>query len=275
MPTPPLSRRSVLRAAALATTAIGLPFVHGAHAAGKLSVGFWDHWVPGANNALTKLCKEWAEKEKVDITIDYITSQGDKLMLTGAAEQQARSGHDILGMPTWYPAPKADSLEPVDDIMKQLIAENGAVSAGHEYLGKVKGHWIAVPATVGSLTLPPCSRIDQFKEYVGLDLQKMYPAGAPPDKALADQWNWDFFLTAAEKCHKAGFPFGLPLGQTGDSVNWVGAVFNAYGVELVDAEGNITVKTDKTRQVLEWFKKLVAFCRTTCSPGMIRPTTNG
>ena len=27
---------------------------------------FWDHWVPGANDTLTKLCKDWAKKEKVD-----------------------------------------------------------------------------------------------------------------------------------------------------------------------------------------------------------------
>jgi len=61
---------------------------------------------------------------------------------------------------TWYAAPKAEHLEPVDDLMKTLISQNGAVSSGHEYLGKVQGHWIAVPATVGTLTLPPCSRID-------------------------------------------------------------------------------------------------------------------
>src|SRR5246500_4914461 len=181
-----LTRRRVVQAAA--TVALSAPFVRGAHGAGKLAVGFWDHWVPGANDALTKLCHEWADKEKVEITIDFITSQGDKLMLTGAAEEQARSGHDILGMPTWYAAPKAESLEPVDDLMKTLIEQNGAVGAGHEYLGKVKGHWIAVPATVGSLTLPPCSRIDLFKEHVGLDLTKMYPAAAPPDKELADNW---------------------------------------------------------------------------------------
>src|SRR5207248_9191130 len=77
------------------------------------------------------------------------------------------------------------------------------------------------------------------------------------EDALADNWTWDFFLTAAEKCFKAGYPFGLALGQAGDSVNWVGAVFNAYGAVLVDQEGNITVKSDATRQVLEWFKKLV------------------
>ena len=72
--------------------------MRGAFAAGKLSVGFWDHWVPGANNTLTKLCQEWADKNKVEITIDYITSQGDKLLLTGAAEAQAklRARHDDL-----------------------------------------------------------------------------------------------------------------------------------------------------------------------------------
>ena len=73
-----------------------MPFVRGAHAAGKLSVGFWDHWVPGANAPLEKLCREWAEKEKVDIKVDFITSNGDKDLLTAAAEAQARTGHDIL-----------------------------------------------------------------------------------------------------------------------------------------------------------------------------------
>jgi len=56
----PLTRRSVLKTAAAtaATTTIAAPFVHGAYAAGSLSLGFWDHWVPGANDTLTKLCKE-------------------------------------------------------------------------------------------------------------------------------------------------------------------------------------------------------------------------
>src|ERR1700726_1508754 len=100
-----ITRRRVLgtTAAAAATTAIaGAPFVRGAHAAGKLAVAFWDHWVPGANDVMTKLCKQWADKEKVDLQIDFVTSQGDKLMLTIAAEAQARSGHDMLTMPSWY-----------------------------------------------------------------------------------------------------------------------------------------------------------------------------
>src|SRR5437762_4910624 len=61
------TRRRVLQSAAASVMAMPFvpPFVHGAHAAGRLSVGFWDHWVPGGNEPLDKLCREWAAKEKV------------------------------------------------------------------------------------------------------------------------------------------------------------------------------------------------------------------
>ena len=255
-----MTRRRVLGTAAMATTALAAgPFVRGAHAAGKLSVAFWDHWVPGANDVMTKLCKEWAEKEKVEIAVDYVTSQGDKLMLTIAAEAQARSGHDMITMPSWYAAAQTDNLEPCDDLMGNLIGQYGEPSAAVTYVGKQNGHWIAPPAIPNTLTLPSVGRIDIFKEAVGLDLTQMYPGNAAPNKELTDKWTWDFFLTAAEKCHKAGHPFGLAVGQTGDTANWVGAVFTAYGAELVDKDGNITVKSDAMKQVLEWYKKLVPF----------------
>jgi ABC-type glycerol-3-phosphate transport system substrate-binding protein len=241
--------------AGIGAAAFAAPFVHGAHAAGKLSIGLWDHWVPGANAASTKLCQEWAAKEKVDISIDYITTIGEKLQLTCAAEAQAKAGHDILAFLTWYPADQADNLEPVDDIMKTLIEQYGRVSKVVEYLGKVKGRWVAIPATCGSQVKAPCARIDLFKQHVGWDPREMYPAGAAPKGA--EKWTWDEFLRAAQACHKAGFPFGMPLGQTTDAVDWVGAVFAAYGAQLIDEEGKITVNSDATRQVLEWFKQLV------------------
>ena len=259
MITSPLSRRRVMQAAAIAaaTASLTKPFVRGAYAAGKLAVGFWDHWVPGANNTLTKLCNEWADKNKVEITIDYITSQGDKLLLTGAAEAQARSGHDMLTFLAWAGAAQADALAPLDDLMAELIKENGEVPAGITTVAKQKGHWIAVPAPVGSPTLPPCARIDYFKQFVGLDLTKMYPAGAPPDKELADNWNWQTFLDAADKCNKGGHAFGMPLGVTNDSVAWVYAVLRGFGAQMTDKDGNITVRSDAMKQVLAWFQKLV------------------
>ena len=66
----------------------------------KLAVGLWDHWVPGANAAMETLIKQWAEKEKVDVQIDFITTQGNKLLLTVAAEAQAetRPRHPCSGL---------------------------------------------------------------------------------------------------------------------------------------------------------------------------------
>ncbi|HJQ58463.1 MAG TPA: ABC transporter substrate-binding protein, partial [Vineibacter sp.] len=186
MSTSKLSRRSFQ---ALATgTALAAPFVRGAHAAGKLSMGFWDHWVPGANKATTDLVNEWAAKEKVEVLIDYITSQGNKNRLTIAAEAQARAGHDIMALPSWEPADKAKFLEPLDDVMAALIKQNGPVNATVEYLGKADGKWIVVPATVGSQIKVPCSRIDLLKQHAGIDVQAMYPAG---EKPKADNWTLD------------------------------------------------------------------------------------
>src|SRR5882757_10845801 len=114
-------RRFVAGTTALSTALVAAPFVRSAYAAGKLSIGFWDHWVPNANAATEKLVKEWAEKEKVDVQIDFITSQGNKLILTAAAEAQAKSGHDILASGNcWHPAQYSDQLVPVNDLMDQL-----------------------------------------------------------------------------------------------------------------------------------------------------------
>src|SRR5205823_3500802 len=206
-----------------------------------------------------KLCREWAEKEKIDLKVDFITSNGDKDILTAAAEAQAKAGHDILSFTAWYAPGHAENLEPVDDLVATLIQQNGPVSAGAEYLGKQDGHWVAVPTSFGSTLSPPCARIDLMKQFAGLDITKMYPVGAPPDKELEAAWTWDFFLQAAEKCHKAGYPFGMPVSTTSDAVQWTGAVFNSHGAQLVDEKGNITVKTDAVRTVLEWFKRIVPF----------------
>jgi len=252
-----LSRRQFVAATALSSAAlITAPYVRGAYAAGKLTMGFWDHWVPGANKASTDLVNEWAAKEKVEVSIDYITSQGNKLLLTTEAEAQTKSGHDILALSTWLPHAHAEVLEPMNDVVEPLIKQNGEVNGTVKYLGKSGDKWLGAPACVGSQIKGPCSRIDLMKKYAGIDVQEMYPAGSPPK---ADNWTTDTFLKAAEACHKGGVPFGIGLGETSDNVDTAGAFFLAFGAEVVDAKGNVVVKNDKVRQVLEYYKKLMAF----------------
>jgi len=247
------TRRRFLTTSAAAAAALAMPHVRGAHAAGRLSIGFWDHWVPGANNASKTLCEEWGAREKVEVSIDYITSVGNKNMLTIAAEAQARSGHDIFAFPSWQPHDHARDLVPVDDVMAQLIKDNGAVNPTVEYLGRAEAHWVAVPACVGSQIKGPCSRIDLMKQLAGIDVVAMYPAGSPPK---AEAWTLDALLKAAEACHKGGHPFGIGLGVTEDNVDTAGAIFQSYGAALVDAKGDVTVKSDPVRQALEYYRKL-------------------
>jgi ABC-type glycerol-3-phosphate transport system substrate-binding protein len=249
-------RRFMARTGAASVVAIAAPFVRSAHAAGKLSVGFWDHWVPGANDATKALVAEWAARENVEVQIDFIPSQGMKLLMTTAAESQAKAGHDILAMSTWLPSEHANSLEPVDDIMAELIKQNGQVNGTVEYLGKIGGQWIAVPATVGSQIKGPCSRIDLMKQHAGIDVQALYPAGS---LAKADGWTLEAFLKAAEVCHKAGFPFGIGLGTTADSVDTAGAIFHSFGAVLVETDTKITVKSDAVREALDYYKRLAQF----------------
>ena len=253
-----LSRRGALT---LGAAAGALPLVHirTAGAAGKLNIGFWDHWVPGGNAIMQKQVDAWAAQSKVEVQADFITGNGNKLSMTGAAEAQAKAGHDALTFYNWDVYNYADSLEPIDDVMGRLIAANGAVSPTCAYLAKGKDHWMAVPTSSGTQTKPPCARISWFKKQ-GLDLQAMYPA-KPGKTALSDSWTWEAFLKYAEAAQKDGMTFGLGMGGGGnsDATDMHGALFHAFGASLIDAKGNIQVKSDAVHQVLEYAQRLVKF----------------
>jgi ABC-type glycerol-3-phosphate transport system substrate-binding protein len=252
-----LTRRAALKTAAIG---VALPLVHirTGHAAGKVSIAFWDHWVQEGNEVMKKQCAEWGAKHQVDVQADFVTSVGSKNILTIAAEAQAKTGHDVQQFPGWEVQNHVDDLEPIDDVMKTLMGQYGPVAAANEYMSKSKGTWRAVPASAGNQNKGPCGRISVLKEVAGLDIVKMYPASADatPD---AENWTYDAMLKAAEACHKAKMTFGIGLGTTADSVDTAGAIFAAYGADVVTAKGDITVKTDAVRQVLEYAQQLVKF----------------
>ena len=252
-----LTRRRALQFAA-ATTALPLVHIRTAGAAGKLNIGFWDHWVPGGTEKMRAQVTAWADQNKVDVTADFITSQGNKLTLTAAAEAQAKTGHDSIAFFQWDAINYANDLEPVDDVIGRLSMKYGKYDPVVEYLAKPKSNWVAVPGTDPTVNLTCCGRISMLKKFAGLDVQAMYPAEARATPEAAN-WNFDAFLKAAEACAKAGFPFGMGLGSTGDSVNVTGSIFRSFGAELVNAKGQVTVDSDNVRKALEYGQKLVKF----------------
>ena len=261
MPRNGITRRNVLRngAGVVAAGALAAPMVHAQGTGGTIRCGFWDHWVPAGNGALRELCAEWGTRNRVEVNIDFITSVGNQNLLTIAAQAQSRSGHDLLSFPTWEPASKAELLEPVDDVMGRLIQKYGAVTPAAEYLGKVRGKWVAIPAVSGTQMKPACVRFDLMQQHAGIDIRAMWPA-ADRTGPGADTWNWDTFLTAAEKCHAAGFPFGMPMGSFTDAVDTVGAIFASYGAYMMDERGNVTVRGNaKLKAAVEYMVRLSRF----------------
>jgi ABC-type glycerol-3-phosphate transport system substrate-binding protein len=146
---------------------------------------------------MRKQVTEWAEKNKVDVTVDFITSTGNKILITAAAEAQAGNGHDLIQVYNWDVGNFAARLEPVDDVVNELSAQYGDYGAISEYLAKSEGHWWAVPSSTGTLNLTTCGRISMLKNFAGIDLLKMYPAHEA-DPKLSAGWNYDAFLGAAE-----------------------------------------------------------------------------
>ena len=57
------TRRTFIQTTAIAAGAtIAAPYVKSARSAGTLALGMWDHWVPGANDVLAKMCQDWGQQ---------------------------------------------------------------------------------------------------------------------------------------------------------------------------------------------------------------------
>src|SRR4030081_2927787 len=74
------------------------------------------------------------------------------------AEGQAKVGHDIMGLRTWYVNAHADKFVPVDDDVDPLLQKYGKIATAAEYCAKIDGRWLAVPTCYGSTAAATCAR---------------------------------------------------------------------------------------------------------------------
>ena len=257
-----LSRRQFgqTAAAASATALTGFPYIKSASSAGKLAIGTVDHWIPGNNDVLKEICEKWGAANGVEVTVDFITVIGGKLALTAQAESRAQIGHDILIMGNWATAMFQNTLEPVNDVVEDIIAEHGPLAEYASDAAYLDGKWLGSPSPTGSINWPLLSRLDYFRDYANIDLQKFFPGNIGRDLALVDTWDYELFLTAAEKLHAGGHSFGAALSGGGnDSNQFLAALFTAYGASIINESGDISVDSDETRSVLEYLSRLTQF----------------
>jgi ABC-type glycerol-3-phosphate transport system substrate-binding protein len=253
----PVSRRTALKVGA---GAVALPLVHirTAGAAGKLKTAFTTNFTPGADAALRNEIERWGAQTKTEVQVDFLSQTPDQMTMTLAAEAEAKSGHDVVRMGYAAVTTYARFLEPADDVVMRLQRTYGPINQTAEYCGRVDGHWAVVPGSFLSPLLPCVGRIDIFKQQVGMNLQQVFPA-KPEMGPGYDQWTWDAFLQAAERCAKANLPFGLPISACDDGQTWLGMLFRSYGAELVDAQGKVVVNSEAVRTVLEYMKRIALY----------------
>ena len=185
-----VTRRTLLKRTALATTAlVAAPYVRGAHAAGKLSIGFWDHWVPGANNASQGArARNGRAKEKVEVSdrLHHLAGQQEPAdhRRRGAGASRATTSSPF---PTWEPPDHAQQP-------RAGRRHHGRADQAERHGQRDRRVSRHVPTATGSRCRPrvgsqikgPCSRIDLMKQHAGIDVQAMYPAGSAAEGGRLD-----------------------------------------------------------------------------------------
>src|SRR5262245_36700922 len=113
------------------------------------------------------------DKEKVNLTIDHLSTQGNKLYLTIAAEALAKTGHDIWTCRPGSPAstPMRWSRSTTSWPRYWPATGRSARRLSISPSRTANGWWC--PAF---LLLTANSRIDLLKQHAGIDILSMYPA---------------------------------------------------------------------------------------------------
>ena len=132
------TRRNRCKTTALATAAaIAARSCHGAHAAGKLSIMFWDHWVPGANNTSKRSSTSGRPRRR---SRSRSTTSPRKASRTCSPSPPKRRRGPATT--SWRCRPGSRRTTPTARAARRrhgpLIKQNGDVNATVEYLGQAE-----------------------------------------------------------------------------------------------------------------------------------------
>jgi multiple sugar transport system substrate-binding protein len=196
----------------------------------------WNHFVPASDDELRKQAEAFGKQAGVSVRVDTIAHL--QLPAKRAAEAQSQSGHDLLltggADPFLYEQQLADVGDVIDDLGKKyggwypFAREGSHTGSGWR---AVPWFWISFPATYNMV---------HFKK-AGLEVPK----------------TWDELLKHGKVLKKQGNPVGIPISHCADANTTFWSVTWCYGGKVLEADGKTPgINTDKTVQVIEWYKEL-------------------
>ena len=216
------------------------------------------------------------EKEKVEVPIDYITSQGNKNLLTIAAEAQAQVRATTSSrFPTWLPSDARQAARAGRRRHGRADqAERRGQSDGRVPRARQTATGSRCRPRVGSQIKGPCSRIDLMKKHAGIDVQAMYPAGGAAEGRGLDARRHAQGRRGLPQ--GAAIPFGIGLGTTEDNVDTVGrdlpVVRRRPGRRQGQHHGQDRRRCARRSSTTRSWR---SSCRRTRRPGTTPPTTSG
>jgi multiple sugar transport system substrate-binding protein len=202
----------------------------------ELSLLSNNHFVPAADDELRRQADVFSKQAGVTVKVDTI--QGLQLPAKRAAEAQSQSGHDLVILSHADPFLFENSLIDVGPLVDSLGkkyggwypfgAESALTGTGWK---AVPWYWVAFPATYN---------MAHYKK-AGFEYPK----------------TWDELLKQAKALKKQGNPVGIAISHCGDANTSLWAVLWSYGAKVLEADGKTpAIVSDKTAQVIEWYKEL-------------------
>jgi multiple sugar transport system substrate-binding protein len=172
------------------------------------------------------------------VTIDRIANL--QLPAKLAAEAQMQAGHDLIDLRMHLPIYHEQQLVDLTDLVVPLANQNGGMYSFCEEAALVKGRWRAMPLYHRSF---PGSYNKPYFDQVG---------EKPPD-------TWEDLLRAGKKLKANGYPIGIAISQTYDSISTLSSIMWCYGSKTVEADGKtVAIDSPETKAAVEYVKQLYA-----------------
>ena len=230
-------RRQFLRTSAVAAAWLTVERAPAYAQKRELTFLSWNHFVPASDDELRKQAEAFGKQVGATVRVDTIAHL--QLPAKYAAEAQAQSGHDMIFSFDANPFLFEHMLVDVGDVVDELGKKYGGgypfAAESHQTQSGWKGvpwFWISFPATYNETHFKKAG----FKE-------------TPK--------TWDELLRMGKVLKKQGNPVGIAISHCADANTTFWSVLWSYGGKVLEADGKTpAITSDKTAQVIEWYKEL-------------------
>jgi multiple sugar transport system substrate-binding protein len=197
----------------------------------------WNHFVPAADDELRKQAEAFGKQANCTVRVDTMAHL--QMPAKIAAEAQSQSGHDMFRSALSDPFLFENQLANVDDVVEKLAKQYGGMYPFCAEANKANSGWKAMPWFW--VSFPATYNQAHFKK-AGFDTHPK---------------TWDDLLKMGKVLKKQGNPVGIPISHCSDAHSTYWSVAWSNGAKVLEADGKTpAINSDKTAQVIEWYKEL-------------------